>query len=64
MADYQAVGGEVIAKTPLAVLIRLEDGQSVWVPRSQIEGGDELDVGDEDLSIATWWLREQGLEQA
>lgn len=47
--------------TDKAVLIVVEDGSEHWVPRSVCLDGDALDVGDDDLIVADWWLEKEGL---
>lgn len=65
MPDFQAISGEVRHTTDDALLVYFESaGEEVWVPRSVTDGGDALDKGDTDLSIATWWLRTHDLEDA
>jgi hypothetical protein len=60
---YIAMAGIVERCTPKAVLLILESADMpVWVPRSVCEGGDDLVVKDEDIRIADWWLRKNGLE--
>lgn len=38
-----------------------EDEKWRWIPRSIIENGDEIKVGDDELSIARWWAEKEGL---
>lgn len=61
MSDsYDILEGEIKATTEKAVMIVTPDGAPVWVPRSCCEGGDDLDIGDDDPLVATWWLRKEG----
>lgn len=64
MPDFQTIEGEVVKTTDRALLVYFASAdQAIWVPRSNTEGGDVLEEGDTDPSIATWWLRLQGLEE-
>jgi len=52
---------EIIKETELAVLCVI-DGEEVWLPRSQIDGGDDLDEGfSGTIQLADWLARERGL---
>jgi hypothetical protein len=43
---------EIIAATDMAVLVEIE-GSEEWIPRSQIEDGDEWEKGDAgDITIS------------
>jgi hypothetical protein len=60
---YIAVAAVVHTATPKAVQLHIESiNARAWVPRSVCEGGDNLVVKDEDIRIADWWLRKNGLE--
>jgi hypothetical protein len=59
---YDPIDGEVILTTDAAVLIETPDGKERWVPRSCCEDGNDLDEGDDDIRIATWWLDREGWE--
>jgi len=60
---YHPVSAIVERATPKAVLLHLEgEEDTVWVPRSVCEGGDSLMVNDdEDIRIAEWWMKKNGL---
>ena len=58
---YEPIDGEIIRTTPRAVLVRVSRRREVWVPRSLCEGGDTLDVGDDDIRVAAWWAVKEGL---
>lgn len=49
-------------ETELALLL-LIDGNKVWVPKSQIDGAEEIGEGDEDIEVevAEWWAEKEGL---
>jgi hypothetical protein len=53
----------VKATTDKAVLVEYE-GEEHWIPRSQISDGDELEKGDEAItvSVTEWWARRNGFE--
>lgn len=64
MSDYtySAVDGVALHVTERAVRIRFHEiDEAMWVPRSLIEGGDALMKGDDDIHIATWWVKQVGL---
>jgi hypothetical protein len=39
------------------------DGDEVWIPKSQVEDPDEIEIGDEDIgvNIAEWLAAREGL---
>lgn len=40
--------------------LELEGGELVWVPKSQISEPDDLEEGDEDVTVSiTEWIAEQ-----
>jgi hypothetical protein len=53
---------QIIHATDRAVLVRFMKGREVWIPRSQIEGGNRVEVGDEDIAITEWFADREGLE--
>lgn len=54
---------EVVRETDLALLLRFEDGDEVWIPKSVIESVDQIRDGDAELevSIAEWFCEKEGL---
>jgi hypothetical protein len=51
----ELIFGEVIKTTDKAVLFRLDDtGKEKWIPRSQIDDGEDVEVGAMELYIAKW----------
>jgi len=53
----------VSAMTDKALLLELEDiGEAVWVPKSQVRDGDQLEVGENPrrVSVTRWWFEKQG----
>jgi hypothetical protein len=67
------VDGEVIRATDMAVLVRVKPDpqfpgfetpapREVWMPRSVIDGGYDLDVGDTDITVRTWFAEKEGLD--
>lgn len=53
----------IVKETDLAFLLRLEDDDERWCPKSVIEDADDYEEGDEELeiSIARWWAEQEGL---
>lgn len=54
---------EVKAETAMAVLLDLGEEEPKWVPKSLIDGGQDLHEGDcpGTVSIAEWWAEKEGL---
>lgn len=54
---------EVVRETDLAFLVRI-DGDELWMPKSVVEGGGELDIlgfQDIELEVAEWFAKKEGL---
>lgn len=72
MSDYEYEGDdavevplvELLHQTELAILVRPETGEKVWIPKKWVSEETELyqkgDVGS--LFVARWWALENGLE--
>lgn len=58
---YELTGSKVIRTTPRAVLLRLDDMNEVWVPRSVCQFGDSLDEDDTNVSVQSWWAEREDL---
>lgn len=54
------IHAEITRTTDKAVLVTM-DGENHWIPRSVCLDGDALEVGDDDLIVADWWLEKEGL---
>jgi hypothetical protein len=51
---------EIVAETDKALLLRLQDGEEVWIPLSQIANSDDYNVGDSNCTVSvTLWIAEQ-----
>lgn len=50
-----------IRKTTERAVMIVVNGTDVWIPRSACLDGEHLGEGDQDLVVANWWLRENGL---
>ena len=55
------IEGTVVKTTDAAVLYDIDFDREVWVPRRVILGGNTIEEGDTDLSIADWWLKQERL---
>lgn len=57
--DVQAV----LNKTDRALLVRLQDGEEVWLPLSQVADADDYQLGDTDctVSVTKWLADREGL---
>ena len=54
---------EIVAETEKAFRVRLEDGEEVWLPFSQIADAENYSEGDTDctISVSEWLAKEKGL---
>ena len=54
---------EIVRETEAAFLLRLESGEEVWMPKSQIADWNELLEGDQNctVSVTEFIAREKGL---
>lgn len=54
---------EVTAVTENAIQVEI-DGDSHWLPKSQIDEAEKFHVGDRDITVSVkeWLARERGLE--
>lgn len=60
--DYcELTGSVVIGTTPRAVLVRLDDMNQVWIPRSVCQDGDSLEEQDKNVSVQPWWAEREDL---
>ena len=51
---------EILRETDKAMLLRLESGEEVWIPLSQIDDADTYSEGDRSCMISvTEWIAEQ-----
>lgn len=63
-SNYVHLDVEVIVReTEKAFLLRLESGEEVWVPISQVADADDYSEGDTDctVSVSEWFARKEGL---
>lgn len=51
----------VLKTTDFAVLILTDQHEEKWVPRKVCLDGSSIDDGDEDIVVADWWLKQEGL---
>lgn len=65
MSETFRCGATAIRETEKALLVRLETGDELWVPKSQIHADSEVyDAGehaDGELVIAEWFARKERL---
>ena len=54
---------EIVHETDRAMLINY-DGNKIWVPKSQINELDRLDVGDTNVTvpISRWFAEKEGID--
>ena len=50
---------DITKETDNAFLVVLEDGEQVWLPKSQISDADDYEVGDSGTMSITEWIAEQ-----
>lgn len=55
---------EIRSETEKAFLLVLEDGELLWMPKSQISDVDDYSVGDTDavVSVTEWIANQKGLK--
>jgi len=65
MATYETIDAcEIQHETAKALLVRFENGDELWVPKSVIAEDDlgTFEIGDVvELNIATWFAEKEGL---
>jgi hypothetical protein len=64
---YHTLHGRVKRTTEKAVLFELDlenvaADEPIWIPRSQIFHGDDVDVGDDAIMVIEWWLKDKGID--
>jgi hypothetical protein len=52
----------IIAATQKAVLVRFKNQEETWIPRSVCDDGSELEIGDTDIVVQTWFAEKEGLD--
>lgn len=52
---------KIVTKAAILVVI---DGREVWIPKSQVHEGNEIDPTDEptEIHVAPWFIKKEGLE--
>jgi len=62
MSEYESLGTHIIeVTTTLAIGVDLGDGV-VWLPRSVVEYGDDMEAGEtHDISVKTWFAEKEAL---
>lgn len=63
MDETETIRGQIIGGTDKAVRIETDSGD-YWVPRSLIEGGDDLNEfndSPQDFEIALWFVDKEGV---
>jgi hypothetical protein len=51
----------VIKTTPMAILVRFNNMSEVWMPRSVVECGEDIQVGETDVVVRDWFAEREGL---
>jgi len=57
--DIQISFSEIKATTEKAYLIRFEDGEEVWFPKSQVH----VDKEDYDITLPSWLVDKNNLDK-
>ena len=54
---------KILKETDAAFLLKLEAGETAWIPKSQISDPDDYCEGDEDctVSVTEWIANQKGL---
>lgn len=52
-----------VRETEKALLVRVADGREVWVPKSLIAPGSDVNATNDEgeLAVAAWFARKEGL---
>ena len=65
---FDIITGDVLKTTRDAVLVRCRDTSDdfgfpleIWIPRSVLDDGENVDLDDTDFMIAEWFCNEKGL---
>ena len=58
---HTSITGKIIATTDRAVLLEEPSGDETWIPRSVIDGGDDIEEQDVDPNVADWFIEKEGL---
>lgn len=58
---FELEGSVIIRTTRKAVLVRTGDMDEVWIPRSCCIDGEDLEEGNEDVSVQSWWAEQEEL---
>lgn len=55
--------GECVRETDLAILVKLETGESKWLPKSQMHDDSEVWKPEQsgDVVVKRWWAEKEGL---
>jgi uncharacterized SAM-dependent methyltransferase len=67
MPDYDGTNlgdSHVVRTTEKALLVQLESGEEMWIPKSVIHDDSEVyseKANEGDLIVKTWWAEAQGL---
>jgi len=61
MQDYELVNGRIAVLTDQAALLKRENGEEVWIPRSLIEDQEYLEVEETEIFVAKWFCDKEGL---
>jgi hypothetical protein len=54
---------EIVKETDSAFLLRLDDGEEVWIPKSQVSDPESYAQGDcnATVSVTEWIAKQKGL---
>lgn len=54
---------EIVRETPKAFLLRIADGEELWVPKSVVQDANDYSEGDCDccVSVSEWFCEKEGL---
>lgn len=59
--SYELPGSSVVRLGQTRILVRLDDGTEVWIPRQEIIDVDDLDEDTTDLSVRAGWAEREGI---
>lgn len=59
---HTAMTVDIMLATPKAVMIEEPDGRQIWIPKSVIDDGADLEVGlKQDIEVAKWFADKECL---
>ena len=62
-SNWVHIEGKILKETDAAFLIKVDEGEEHWIPKSQISDPDDYKEGDiGTISITEWIAEQKGIE--